>query len=157
MNDPIAQQAAPPPTLGHVHLEVTDLERSVEFYRTLLGLELVERAGRFAFLSATDRHHELALQELPRRAAPAAGPPAADPPRPGLYHLAFEVADEAALRGAAARARALGAAVASVDHGISWALYLSDPDDLGVEVYLDRRSAPGGTPRWEGRSRPLRL
>lgn len=136
--------------LGHVHLKVRDLERSVAFYRRVLGLEVSERVEpAFAFLSGGEAHHELALQGLG---------PGAEPPRPtavGLYHTAWEAPDRRSFAAAYERLDELGAAAEAVDHGISWALYFADPDGNGVEIYLDRRDEPGGAAEWRGRSRPL--
>lgn len=141
---------APGIRIGHVHLKVRDLERSVAFYRTILGLEVTERAGSgFAFLSGGDAHHELALQEVSQGAE--------SPPRGsvGLYHTAWEVADREAFADALDVLAEAGVAARAVDHGISWALYFRDPDGQGVEIYLDRRDAPGGSERWRGKTRPL--
>lgn len=141
---------APRTRIGHVHLKVRDLERSVAFYRRILGLEVTERAGHgFAFLSAGDAHHELALQEV--------GEGAGSPSRRavGLYHTAWEVPDREAFADARDVLAEAGVAAQAVDHGISWALYFRDPDGQGVEIYLDRRDAPGGTERWRGRTSPL--
>ena len=138
------------PTLGHVHLKVRHLERAIEFYRKLLGLEVTERVGEtFAFLSGDERHHELALQELGESAAP---PPAH---ATGLYHTAWEVPDREAFRLAWERLRTASVPVSGVDHGISWALYFRDPDGNGVEIYVDRRNAEDGTSEWRGMTRPL--
>mgnify|MGYP006288329909 CR=1 FL=1 len=136
--------------IGHVHLKVRDLERSVNFYRRVLGLEVTERAGRgFAFLSGGHAHHELALQEV--------GEGAGSAPRRsvGLYHTAWEVPDREAFAAAREALAEAGVSARAVDHGISWALYFRDPDDQGVEIYLDRRDAPDGTERWRGRTRPI--
>jgi len=136
--------------IGHVHLKVRDLERSVDFYRRTLGLEVTERAGHgFAFLSGGDAHHELALQEV------GDGAEAAPRRSVGLYHTAWEVADREAFAEAREALAEAGVSAQAVDHGISWALYFRDPDDQGVEIYLDRRDAPDGTERWRGRTRPL--
>ena len=133
--------------IGHVHLKVRQLDRAVEFYTALLGWSVTESmGGRFAFLSGGDDNHELALQ--------AVGDDAPAPSRGGigLYHTAFEVADEDQLREAYRRATELGLEPTAVDHGISWAIYLRDPDDNGVEVYCDRRASESGVELWDGRS-----
>src|SRR3954451_18773182 len=79
------------PAVGHVHLKVSDLDRSEAFYRDALGLEVTERVGgSFVFMSFGGSHHHLALQGHPD------GPPA-DPAAPGLYHFAVEVEDESEL------------------------------------------------------------
>ena len=132
--------------LGHVHLWVRDLERSVAFYRDVLGLSVTERVGGYAFLSAGEHHHDLALQ--------AVGPDADGPGRGvGLYHVAFEVATPAALTTTHERLRERGVEVSPVDHGISRALYFDDPDGNGLEVYLDTRDADDE--RWQGHNEPF--
>ncbi|MFN9971437.1 MAG: VOC family protein [Phycisphaerae bacterium] len=137
-----------PIRLGHVHLKVRRLERAIDFYRDTLGLRLVERVGDdYAFLSFGEAHHDVALQALGDRATlPAPG-------AVGLYHVAFEArhARELLSRWDTLRPRAR---VVAVDHGISWALYTTDPDGNGVEIYLDRRAA-GGAAAWRGHSLPL--
>ena len=131
------------PSLGHVHLEVTDLDRSIDFYCTHLALEVTERTGPFAFLSWGDRHHDLALQEIDGVPNPSNGV--------GLYHVAFEVETEAVLASIYRGLRDDGVPVSPVDHGISKALYVSDPDGIGVEIYVDTRSSLDQ--RWGGRSK----
>lgn len=135
--------------IGHAHLKVRDLERSIEFYRRFLGLEVTERTGPFVFLTGGAVHHELALQ--------AVGPRAPSPPAAGvgLYHVAFEVSDRRAFAEAFHALAAAGVPLAAVDHGISWALYFADPDGNGLEIYLDVRGTPEGTRQWNGRTLPL--
>lgn len=134
-----------PTELGHVHLKVRDLDRSLDFYRDVLDLDLTERVGGFAFLSYGDRHHDVALQEL-----------GVDAPGPGrgigLYHAAFEVPSTDALRATHDRLRERGIDVTPVDHRISKALYFDDPDGNGLEVYLDTREA-NDRETWEGENR----
>lgn len=136
--------------IGHAHLKVRDVERTAAFYSRFLGLRVRERVGdRFVFMSGTDVHHELALQEV--------GDGAGSPGRfdVGLFHVAFEVPDKPAL---ASRYRVLVEAdvpVTLVDHRISWAAYFSDPDENGLEIYCDTRTEEDGTDLWEGRDRPL--
>lgn len=137
-------------TLGHVHLKVRDLDRSVTFYTRVVGLRVTERVGaHFAFLSGNDMHHTVALQAI---GADAPGPP---PGSLGLYHVAFEVPDRSALAQAYADLRAQGVAVQAVDHGISWALYFHDPDGNGLEIYWDPRASDAGRVTWTGASTPL--
>lgn len=133
-----------PHMVGHVHLKVRRLARSVEFYTSLLGLDVEERTGRYAFLSWGERHHDVALQEV---GADAPGPG----PGVGLYHAAFEVDEPAAIRELYRRLREEGIDVSPVDHHISKALYFDDPDGNGLEVYLDTRDR--ATEQWEGRNR----
>ena len=136
--------------LGHVHLKVRDTDRAVAFYTRFLGLRITERIGaHFVFLSGDDKHHTVALQAV---GADAPGPSRGSV---GLYHTAFEVTDEAALAQAFVALADAGVPVQGVDHGISWALYFSDPDGNGLEIYCDRRAHPEGTAQWEGRSRAL--
>lgn len=137
-------------TLGHVHLKVRDIGRAVAFYTRYLGLVVTERIGdHYVFLSASARHHDLALQNI--------GPDARPPERytTGLYHVAFEVPDKRALVDAYLNLIQDGCEVRAVDHGISWALYFTDPDGNGLEIYYDTRGEVGGTEMWQGRTRPL--
>lgn len=133
-----------PTIVGHVHLKVRDLARAVKFYTEVLGLRVVERAGHYAFLSFSHRHHDVALQEV--------GPDAPLPARRGvgLYHFALEVPTEAAWVAAHDRLVAADVPVSPVDHGISKALYFSDPDGNGIEIYVDTRAS--GHALWHGSS-----
>ncbi len=135
--------------IAHAHLKVRDLERSLQFYRRFLGFEVTERAGPIVFLSGGAMHHELALQEVGARAP---SPPASGV---GLYHVAFEAPDREAFADAFHALVEARIPLAAVDHGISWALYFSDPDGNGLEIYLDMRGAPEGRTRWQGRAVPL--
>jgi len=94
-------------------------------------------------------HHELALQEV------GADAPLPPPEGVGLYHVAFEVPDRRSFAQAYNTITRGGVPVAAVDHGISWAMYFSDPDGNGLEIYWDTRQESEGTARWDGRSRPL--
>jgi len=136
--------------IGHLHLKVRSLTRSLSFYREILGLDTTERAGHhMAFLSGTTMHHELALQEV--------GEQARTPQRfdTGIYHIAFEVASRRELAEVVARLDARGIPVDLVDHRISWAAYFGDPDGHGVEVYWDTRGEPFGQGDWQGGDRRL--
>lgn len=133
--------------LGHVHLKVGQLERSIDFYTDVLDLAVAERQGNFAFLSFGEHHHDLALQAVGTD-APGPGPGI------GLYHAAFEVAEPAALGSVAEQLRERDVALHPVDHGISKALYFDDPDGNGLEVYVDTR-AETGLEQWDGTNAPF--
>lgn len=121
--------------IGHIHLKVADLERSLDFYCGVLGFELTVRYGRgAAFVSAGEYHHHIGLNTWESRG----GSP---PPRnsTGLYHFAIRYPTRAALADALRRLeRAEIALEGASDHGVSEALYLSDPDGNGIELYWDR-------------------
>jgi catechol 2,3-dioxygenase len=121
--------------IGHVHLKVANLERSLAFYRDILGFEITQWYGEDAvFLSAGGYHHHIGLNTWMSRNAPPAPRNAA-----GLFHLAIlypERRDLAqALRWLLDANYPLDGAS---DHGVSEALYLRDPDDNGVELAADR-------------------
>src|SRR5882757_4260458 len=124
--------------IGHVHLKVADLERALGFYRGVLGFEITQRMGsQAAFLSAGGYHHHIALNTWESRGG---SPPA--PGTTGLYHTAILYPTRAALADALKRLIAAGIALdGASDHGVSEALYLSDPDRNGVELYWDRSEA----------------
>jgi catechol 2,3-dioxygenase len=135
---------ARPTMVGHVHLKVRDLDRALEFYQQVLGLEVTERHGSYAFLSFGERHHDVALQEL---GADADGPGRGV----GLYHAAFEVPDAETLAAVHERLQDHDVQVSPVDHGISEALYCSDPDGNGIEIYRDTR-IENDQQTWQGRN-----
>jgi catechol 2,3-dioxygenase len=118
--------------IGSVRLAVSDLSRSADFYERVLGLPVISRTEDSALLGPDREHPLLALTAL---AAPTPVPPGST----GLFHVAWLHPSRAALaetvrRVAAGRWPLDGAA----DHGVSEALYLSDPDGLGIEIYVDR-------------------
>lgn len=135
-----------PKFIGHVHLKVSDLQRAEDFYTRVLGFKVTERVGPFVFLTAGEKHHDVALQGL--------GPGAPHPPQfaTGLYHFALEVEDLRALADAYARLTEEGIPVSPVDHGISRALYFNDPDGNGIEIYVDTRDRRA---IWGGYTEPL--
>ena len=121
--------------LGHVHLKVADIERSLAFYCGVLGFEVMQRWGQdAAFISAGGYHHHIGLNTWESRGA---SPP--PPGRTGLYHLAILYPTRGTLADALRRLIAAGIPLQGAsDHGVSEALYLADPDGNGVELYRDR-------------------
>jgi catechol 2,3-dioxygenase len=120
--------------IGHVHLKVADLERSLAFYCGVLGFELMQRLPQAAFISAGGYHHHLGLNTWHSRGG---SPP--PPGATGLYHTAILYPTRAALADALKRVLDAGIPIdGASDHGVSEAIYLSDPDENGVELYRDR-------------------
>lgn len=121
--------------IGHVHLTVSNLERSLRFYRDALGFEVTQRYGGSAiFLSAGGYHHHIALNTW-------AGEGAQQPPPgcTGLYHFAILYPTRADLAAAFKRLFDHGVQIdGASDHGVSEAIYLHDPDGNGIELCWDR-------------------
>ncbi len=126
----------PPQTrIGHVHLKVSDLERSLKFYCGLLGFELITTYGsQAAFISAGGYHHHIGLNTWHSK-----GLPPAQENSVGLYHTAILYPTRRDL--AFIFRRLLEAnypLTGASDHGVSEAIYLDDPDGNGVELYWDK-------------------
>lgn len=144
--DPEELEAAAPPegaelppatAMGTVHLTVSDLDRSLEYYREAVGLTVLDRANSRAALGVGERELLVLVEEPGAR--PAVG-------HTGLYHFALLVPKRTDLaRWLAHAARDRVRLVGLSDHFVSEALYLSDPDRHGIEIYWDR---PRET--WEG-------
>jgi catechol 2,3-dioxygenase len=121
--------------LGHVVFYVKDLERSLAFYRDLLGFHEVGRAfnGAAAALTSGRTHHELLLIQV----GDAPGPPQGR--RRGLYHIGIKVGDSLdELRVAKQELERAGIPIDGMsDHTVSQSLYLRDPDGNEVEIYVD--------------------
>lgn len=130
--------------LGPVRLQVADLARSVDFYQGVLGMRVLERESAEARLGVDSVLLELAerpgAQPVPRRG------------RTGLFHFAILLPDRPALGRFARHARGSGTPLGAADHLVSEALYLSDPDGLGIEVYADRPRSD-----WRRSGRELRM
>jgi catechol 2,3-dioxygenase len=121
--------------IGHVHLKVANLERSLAFYCGVLGFELIQKMGdSAAFISAGGYHHHIGLNTW--ESLGGSPPPSGTT---GLYHSAILYPSRASLSDALRRVLAAGIPLdGAADHGVSEALYLRDPDQNGVELYWDR-------------------
>jgi catechol 2,3-dioxygenase len=121
--------------IGHVHLKVADLDRAIGFYAGVLGFEVTQRYGQqAAFLAAGGYHHHIGLNTW--ESLGATPPPSG---HTGLYHTAFLFPDRRSLAQVLKRVRAAGIVIdGAADHGVSEAIYLRDPDQNGVELYVDR-------------------
>jgi catechol 2,3-dioxygenase len=121
--------------IGHIHLKVTDLEKSLQFYRDLLGFEVQQYYGdAAAFISAGGYHHHIGLNTWYSKNASPAPVRAA-----GLFHTAILYPERKDL--AIALKRLIDAEyplTGASDHGVSEAIYLDDPDRNGVELYWDK-------------------
>jgi len=121
--------------IGHVHLKVANLQRALDFYCGVLGFELTQRYDEeAAFVSAGGYHHHIGLNTWESRDGSA-------PPKgtTGLYHFAILYPTRVALADALRRLMQANISLEGAsDHGVSEALYLSDPDGNGIELYWDR-------------------
>ena len=138
-------------SVGAVRLQVSDLDRSLAYYQRVIGLRVQERSDGVALLGAEDGpalvqlHERAGAQPVPRRG------------RLGLYHYAILLPDRPALGRFVRHLAELDVRAGMSDHLVSEAIYLTDPDGLGIEVYVDR---PRNTWQYEGRqlvmdTRPL--
>jgi catechol-2,3-dioxygenase len=132
--------------LQHLVLWVSDVERSVRFYRDVLGFEVKSQSGRAAFLRipGSGDDHNLGLFEQ-------TGVPQPDERVARMYHSAWEVGELTDLYRARRRLIEVGSLVGMSDHGVSLSLYAKDPDGLEFEIFW---TVPGGTPVG---TRPLHL
>lgn len=143
-----------PVGIGHVVLKVRDLDRSLAFYRDLLGFRVAgQMSNVMIFLTATgENHHDLALlrvgDEAPTPLATSVG----------LYHVAIQLSDWEAVKSAHALLAERGLLRGTADHGVTRSLYTADPDGNEIELFCDAPRA-----EWEGRVdeamtvKPLRL
>ena len=132
------QPVHPAVRVGHVHLRVADLDRSIHFYRDILGFNLTADGRQHgidaAFLAAGDYHHHLGLNTW--ESAGATPPP---PGHTGLYHVAFLYPDRRELGHAVKQLLDHGHPIGhGTDHGANVSVYLDDPDGNGLELYYDR-------------------
>ena len=132
------------PKIGYIHLKVSNLKRAENFYVKILGFKVSERISNYVFLTFGESHHDLALQEIKGARIPLAD-------TVGLYHFAIEFGDLSALADIYFKLKKSRIKFSSIDHGISKAIYFSDTDGNGVEVYVETRDKK----KWHGRSIPI--
>jgi catechol-2,3-dioxygenase len=131
-----------PARFAHFVLRVRDLERSIEWYRTVVGMEIVQRADKLAFMTYDEEHHRLALAETP---VTAEVPPGA----PGLDHVAYAFETLGDLLSTYRRLAAKGIVpVWSINHGPTTSLYYQDPDGSRVELQIDNFSTEQELKGW---------
>jgi catechol 2,3-dioxygenase len=133
--------------VGAVRLQVSDLARSLAYYTDVLGFRVIAEDGTSAQLGAdgddtmiVGLHERRGARSVPRQGLL------------GLYHFAVLLPDRAALGRFVAHLASVGAYAGSADHLVSEALYLRDPDGLGIEVYADRPRS-----EWQTRGRELAM
>jgi catechol 2,3-dioxygenase len=121
--------------IGHVHLKVSDTQKSLNFYCELLGFELITMYGtEAAFISAGGYHHHIGLNTW-------FSPNGSPPPKSstGLFHVAILYPSRKDLAFALKRLiNKKYPLTGAADHGVSEAIYLDDPDKNGLELYYDR-------------------
>jgi len=122
---------APCTYVGQVSLKVRDLDRALRFYRDVIGFKVLTQTGASATLTADGRTALLTV-ERPEDAAPKQGRTT------GLYHFALLLPTRADLARIVKHFARIGLRFGSSDHLVSEALYLSDPDGNGIEIYRDR-------------------
>lgn len=121
--------------IGHIHLTVSDLEKSLAFYRDILGFKVTATFNNSAvFLSSGNYHHHIAINTWAGKGAPS-------PPKgyTGLYHFAILYPNRRELAKIFKRIWELNYPIEGAsDHGVSESIYLLDPDSNGVELYADK-------------------
>ncbi|SNT10446.1 catechol 2,3-dioxygenase [Ekhidna lutea] len=122
-------------SIGHIHLKVSNLQRSLEFYCDLLGFELMTTYGDdAAFISAGGYHHHIGLNTWMSKDGNAP-----NRENTGLFHTAILLPSRKDLAILLNRLREKKYPISgAADHGVSEAIYLNDPDENGVELYWDR-------------------
>jgi catechol 2,3-dioxygenase len=123
-----------PKEIGHVVLNVTDVERSTKFYRDVVGFQVsrFRPDGSGAFLTCGIVHHNLALFKAPANARPS------EEGAIGLNHFAFKVENYQTLQEAHKRLIEANATIDHiVDHGMTRSVYFMDPDGIKMELFCD--------------------
>jgi catechol 2,3-dioxygenase len=128
----MAAKMDPATSLGEVRLKVSHLDRSIAFYRDVVGLQVENRQGDVAYLGAGGDRTLLVLEQVPDAVVTPKGRFS------GLYHFAILLPTREALGIALRRLAASGIHIGQADHLVSEALYISDPDQNGIEIYRDR-------------------
>jgi len=122
----------PAAEIGAVRLKVSDLQRSLSFYREVIGFKFIKEMGNRAELSAGEGRPLLELEEIP-------GAAALDRRRTaGLYHFAILLPSRKSLGLSVRNLIRHGVYFGQGDHWVSEAIYLNDPDGNGIELYADR-------------------
>jgi catechol 2,3-dioxygenase len=121
--------------IGHVHLKVADIQRSLDFYCGILGFELITTYGtEAAFISAGGYHHHIGLNTWYSKGASPA-----PQNNTGLFHTAILYPQRSDLAKIVRRLLEMKYPLSGAsDHGVSEAIYLDDPDQNGVELYWDK-------------------
>ena len=128
--------------LAHFVLRVRDLGRAVEWYEEMVGMEIVHRGEKLAFLTLDEEHHRLALAEtpVPGEVAPGA---------PGLDHVAFTLDSLDDLLSTYLRLRTKGLTpYLPINHGPTTSLYYHDPEGNGVEFFVDNFTTEAELKGW---------
>jgi catechol-2,3-dioxygenase len=124
-----------PTRFAHFVLRVRNLEESIAWYQTLLGMEVVHHAGKLVFLTYDDEHHRLALAETPVGAGARGAP--------GLDHVAYTLGSLGDLLSTYKRLAAKGIKpVWPINHGLTTSLYYEDPDGCRVEFQVENFDTP---------------
>jgi catechol 2,3-dioxygenase len=125
----------PDTKIGHIHLTVSDIDRSLKFYRDLLGFEVTQYYGNSAvFISAGGYHHHIGLNTWAGKSATPS-----PPGHTGLYHFAILYPNRKELAKILKRLYEVNYKIEGAsDHGVSESIYITDPDGNGIELYTDR-------------------
>ena len=131
-----------PAAFVHFVLRVRDIERSIEWYKAVLDMEIVQRGEKLAFMTYDDEHHRIALFETPVESEPTPG-------APGLDHVAYCFPNLGELLSTYKRLKTLDILpYMPINHGPTTSLYYHDPDGNGVELQIDNFATPAELKGW---------